>query len=178
MSEKGYRLVRTGKLIYEFEESVPGKHIYSVDFVAHKSNAELKAYKQFLEDIGYQVMTKNANLNWSVGKIRLRPYGDRFGKIATSPGNYNKEILIVQKENDGSPFELHTTVEDKISYYKSQRNAYLSILLLSGFLFFWNSFKVNVLTFIILAILVLTAFPTMALQKRLWVLIKQSSLSE
>lgn len=173
MSQKGYRLMRTGKLIYEFEKCDTNKYTYYVDFVAHKSNAELKTYKRFLEDIGYQVITKNANLNWSVGKIRLRPYGNEFGKVATSPGNYNKELLIVEKETDGKPFDLHTTVQDKISYYTSQRNAYLSILLLSLSLFLWNCFITNVLALSAFAILVfatLAAFPTMAFQKRLWAL--------
>lgn len=181
MSEKGYRLVRTGKLIYEFEECKHNKYVYCVDFVAHKSNTELKAYKLFLEDIGYKVISKNANLNWSVGKIRLRPYGDGLGKIATSPGNYNKELLIVEKENDRKPFELHTTIEDKLSYYRIQRNAYLSLLLLSIFVFLFNGFGMTVLTIgssILGVLALLVACPTILLQKKCNNLKKQLNLEE
>lgn len=89
MSNQGYRLVHSGKLIYEFEECEKGMYCYCVDFVAHKSNKELEAYKQFMDEIGYHVLSKNADLNWSFGKIRLRPYGQGYGKIATSFTNYN-----------------------------------------------------------------------------------------
>lgn len=180
MSEKGYHLVRTGRLIYEFEECIPYKYIYCVDFVAHKSYGELKEYKQFLKDIGYQVISKNANLNWSVGKVRWRPYGDGFGKIATSPGNYNKELLIVKKENDRKPFELHTTIEDKMFYYKVQRNAYLSLFLLTIFLFSWVYYKTSQITIynsVILVFAFLLLFPTVLLQKRYTHLRKQSMLN-
>lgn len=180
MSKKGYRLKHTGKLIYNFEECESNKYIYCVDFVAHNSNKELKNYKQFLEDIGYRVMNKNANLNWSAGKIRLRFYGDRYGKIATSPGNYNKELLIVEKENDNKPFELHTTIEDKISYYKIQRNAYLTILLLISFIFLVNyimsSLTVNNIG--ILLIIILSSIPTILVQREINILKKQSNLNE
>lgn len=181
MSKKGYRLLRTGRLIYEFEECESNEYVYCVDFVAHKSNTELKAYKQFLQDIGYRVISKNANLNWSIGKIRLRPYGVGFGKIATSPGNYNKELLIVEKENNKKPFELHTTIDDKISYFRVQRNAYLSILLLTALLFLWDYYRTAALTtdnVIILALTVLAAIPTVLLHRKLKDLKIVSNLNE
>ena len=33
MSEKGYRLVRTGKLLYEFEKCKPDEVTYFVEFI-------------------------------------------------------------------------------------------------------------------------------------------------
>lgn len=181
MCKKGYRLVHAGKLIYAFEACECGQYVYAVDFVAQKSAAELRAYKQFLEEFGYRVMSKNANLNWSFGKVRLRPYGDGWGKVATSPGNYNKELLIVEKANDKKPFELHTTVEDQRAYYTVQRNAYLSLLLLFIVLFLWNYCTADVFTaahFVVLIFALLAFFPTMLLQKRLWQLQKQQTLTE
>ncbi|QSX05530.1 DUF2812 domain-containing protein [Sedimentibacter sp. zth1] len=135
MSSKGYRLINVGKLIYEFEKCKPNEYQYYIDFVAEKSVSELNNYKNFLEQIGYTVFSKNINLNWSYGKIVFRPYGKGMGKLATSPGTYNKELLIVEKKHDGKPFELHTTKEDRINFYKKQRNACLTVSFLTLILF-------------------------------------------
>ena len=181
MSSKGYRLVKTGKLIFEFEKCDPNKYQYYVDFVAHKSNSEVKKYKKFLEEIGYKVMTKNANLNWSFGKVRLRLYGKGSGKIATSSGNFNKEFLIIEKPNDGKSFELHTTVGDKIAYYMPQRNAYLSLFLLILFLFIWKWIVMGELiasTWLILVFSGITMIPAIAYQKRIKFLQKKSNINE
>ena len=40
------------------------------------------------------------------------------------------EILIVEKTNDGKPFELHTSYDDKEKYYRNLRNPWLFLLLL------------------------------------------------
>ena len=37
MAEKGYRLVKTGKLEYVFNECEPGKYVYSVEYVGDRS---------------------------------------------------------------------------------------------------------------------------------------------
>ena len=36
--------------------------------------------------------------------------------------------MIVEKVNDGKPFELHTSYEDKEAYYRNLRNPWLLIL--------------------------------------------------
>lgn len=146
MAEKGYRLVRTGKLSYEFKECKPGEYQYCIDFVAGKSFHKVKDYKAFLEELGYKVFYKNVNLNFSIGKVRWRPYGKGTGQIAVNPGNYNKELLIVEKKNDGRPFKLHTTNEDKISYYKTLRNAYLTMVILFVILFIVSFFQAQSLS--------------------------------
>lgn len=169
MASQGYRLVKTGKVMYEFEACKPNQYVYCIDFVAHKSMHELTEYKQFLETIGYRVMSKNINMNWSIGHIRVRPYGEGSGKVATSPGTYNKELLIVEKVNDEKPFQLHTTLEDQLAYYTFERNAYLSSVLLALFLFLWiiftSSFQMQYLLFLILGIIM--AIPTLLLQKEI-----------
>lgn len=73
MADSGYRLVKTGKLIYEFQECEPSKYVYYVDFVGEKSYKKLEEYKLFLNDIGYNTFSKNINLNWNLGKISVRP---------------------------------------------------------------------------------------------------------
>lgn len=169
MAQKGYRLVRTGMLCYEFEACIPNSYVYCVDFVAHKSYAELTSYQLFLQEFGYRVISKNTNINWSMGKLRWRPYGEKSGKLATSPGNYNKELLIVEKVYDQKPFELHTTAEDKLSYYKVQRNAYLSLFLLTMMLFLCLCIKTAHLTIfacVIFVIACLLASPIILFQRK------------
>lgn len=117
MSEKGYRLVRTGKLLYEFEKCKPDEVTYCVEFIGKKSKESSIDYANFLEDMGYKVFFKNINLNYSVGKVRWRPWAERGGRIATNTTTFNREILIVEKANDGKPFELHTSYDDKEKYY-------------------------------------------------------------
>ena len=123
MVAKGLRLVRCGKLMYEFEQCTPGEYQYCVEFVGDKSYAKQKDYKGFLERMGYRVLRKNINLNYSLGKARFKLWADGAGKLATSPGSYNKELLILEKKNDGKPFDLHTDTEDLAVYYGNIRNS-------------------------------------------------------
>lgn len=130
MAHNGFRLVHTGKISYTFETCRPDAYQYCLEFTAHQSDARRRDYQEFLEGVGYRVLHKNMNLNYSIGKVRWRPYGHGKGQIAVSPGGYNRELFIVEKENDGKPFELHTAAEDKIDYYRPLRNAYLCLLVL------------------------------------------------
>ena len=129
MSQKGYRLVRTGTLLYEFEKCKPDEVTYCVEFIGEKSKDNATDYANFLEDMGYKVFFKNINLNYSVGKLRLRPWAEMGGRIATNATTFNRELLIVEKANDGKPFELHTSYADKEKYYRNLRNPWLFLLL-------------------------------------------------
>ena len=118
MASQGYRLVRTEKLLYDFET---------------KENAE--NYKSFLEnEMGYKVMFKNINLNYSVGKVRYRPWAENGGRMATNSTTFNRELLIIERENDEKPFVLHTSYDDMISYYKILQKPWLYMLILFGIL--------------------------------------------
>lgn len=130
MSEKGYRLIRTGKMLYEFEECKPNQVKYCVEFIGQKSKDNAKDYHDFLEDMGYKVFYKSINLNYSIGKVRWRPWAEKGGRIATNATTFNRELLIVEKANDGKPFELHTSYEDKESYYSNLRNPWLLMVLM------------------------------------------------
>ena len=130
MSEKGYRLVRTGKMLYEFEECKSNQVRYCIEFIGQKSKDNAKDYYNFLEDMGYKVFCKNINLNYSVGKVRWRPWAEKGGRIATNATTFSRELLIVEKENDGKPFGLHTSYEDKEKYYSNLRNPWLLIFLM------------------------------------------------
>ena len=142
MASDGWRLIRTGKMSYEFESCDPGKVQYAVEFIADKSQKNAEDYKAFLEGCGYKVWYKNANLSYSVGKVRWRPWAEAGGQITTSWTTYNKELLIVEKENDGKPFELHTTFDDKIGFLKKWRNVWLTytaMFFLMGILFLFQT---------------------------------------
>ena len=97
MAKKGYRLIRAGKLFYEFEECKPGQVQYCVEFIGQKSKESAADYARFLEDCGYHVFFKNINLNWSVGKAVVRPWADKGGRIATNSTTFNLQLLIVEK---------------------------------------------------------------------------------
>ncbi len=126
MSAKGYRLVRTGKLLYEFEPCRPDEYRYCVEFIAEMPRPKAEDYRTFLEDMGYTVFYKNANLSYSIGKVRWRPWAEDGARLATNATTFNRELLIVEKKNDGKPFELHTTNEDLLRYTKKLRNPWLS----------------------------------------------------
>jgi len=132
MADRGYRLIRTGKLEYEFETCPPGAYRYQVEYIGDKSMQSAADYAAFLEDCGYRVFYKNINLNWSAGKMVARPWAAPGGRLATSETTFNRELLIVEKENDGVPFQLHTTHEDTQNYYRRLRKPWLYLLLVSA----------------------------------------------
>ncbi len=125
MAAKGFRLVGTTRLAYDFTRCEPSQFAYKVEYVGEKSYNQAKEYQQFLHEMGLRTFAKNMKLNYSLGKIQWRPYAQGRGMIATSPGSINRELLIVEKQADGKPFELHTDQGDLISYYRNIRRAYL-----------------------------------------------------
>ncbi len=131
MAAEGYRLLRTGKLIYEFEKCAPGQYQYRIEFIGQKSKEAASEYAHFLEGCGYRIFFKNINLNYSFGKAVARPWAEKGGRVATTATTLNRELLIVEKENDGRVFELHTTYEDKAAYYKQLRRPWLYLFLVS-----------------------------------------------
>lgn len=172
MAQKGYRLVRTKKLLYEFEQCKPGQVQYCVEFIGQKSKDGAAEYHDFLEDMGYKVFYKNINLSCTVGKVRLRPWAEKGGLIATSATTYNRELLIVEKESNGKSFELHTAYEDRERYCKTLRNPYLCLSVVfaaSGVLmqsWIWGIFAVPCLV------------PVFFYQRELLRLKKQAKLKE
>ena len=178
MAQKGYRLVKVGKLLYEFESCTPGQYQYAVEFVADKSKKDSQGYKEFLEGCGYKVFYKNINLNYSIGKVRFRPWAEGSGKIATNSTTFNKELLIVEKENDGKPFELHTTANDRIEYLKKWRNVwftYFAMFALMGVLF---AFSAPIASIFLGSIGILTLIPIIMYQIKIGKIKKQIETEE
>lgn len=129
MAAGGYKLIRTEKMLYEFEKCRPHEMQYCVEFIGEKSKDNACDYHDFLEDLGYTVFYKNMNINYSIGKVRCRPWAEKGGRVATNATTFNREILIVGKENDGKIFELHTTFADRIRYYQTLRNPWLFLFI-------------------------------------------------
>ncbi len=135
MAECGYRLKKCGRMTYTFNECKPNEYEYAIEFVGDKAYSKAKDYRLYLEDMGFRTFTKNINLNLSYGKVRWRPYAKGMGQISTSPGGFNKELLILEKKRDGKPFELYTNVSDKLNTYKTVRRTYAwSVLSMLGLL--------------------------------------------
>lgn len=132
MSAKGFRLIRTGKLLYEFESCSSNEFQYRVEFIGQRSHANAEDYRCFLEDIGYKVFYKNINLNYSIGKVNVRPWAEKGGRIATNSTTYNRELLIIEKENDGKPFEIYTSLKDRMWYYRQLQNPWIYFLAVFG----------------------------------------------
>lgn len=139
----GWRLIDCGRLHYDFERCQPGEYHYCMDFIAEKSLSEARKYREFLEDLGYRVLQKPLNVNYSIGKVRWRPWAKGGGQIATNPGSFNKELLIVEQPGDASDCPLHTTLEDRIAYYGRMRWMWLWVSLLCAFGVAINWFKLG-----------------------------------
>ena len=84
-------------MLYEFEECSPDEVTYCVEFIGEKSKENATDYADFFGGYGYKVFFKNINLNYSVGKVRLRPWAEMGGCIATNATTFNRELLIVEK---------------------------------------------------------------------------------
>ncbi len=143
MSAKGYRLTKTGKLTYDFDECDPDKYVYTVEYVGDRSFEECEEYKAFLESCGYRVFYKNINLDYSVYKVTYRPWADKGGRVSSTAKNstFNKELMIVEKENDGKPFELHTETSDRIDYYRRLLRPwnFAAFIALLALILFWGA---------------------------------------
>ncbi|MDE7326633.1 MAG: DUF2812 domain-containing protein [Lachnospiraceae bacterium] len=172
MAAKGLRLISTGKMLYEFEECSPGQFQYRVEFIGQKSKKDAAEYRNFLEDMGYRVFFKNINLNYSAGKVVYCPWAEKGGRISTTSTTYNRELLIVEKEDDGKPLELHTTLEDKQNYYKTMRRP-----MLFGFLF-WGTFAVIMKVWWVGILSAIFLIPLISCQLELARIAKQAKLTE
>lgn len=92
--------------------------------------------------------------------------------MTTSQTTYNRELLIVEKENDGKPFELHTSWEDRVEYYRSIRNPWLTLfVMLALFAVFYGSWQ-----FCLWALLI--AVPVLFYQYQMIQAKKESELRE
>lgn len=172
MGKKGCRLIRTGKLLYEFDCRSTDEVQYCVDFIGEKSTQHAEEYRDLLEDMGYRVFYKPINLNYSFGKIRWRPWANAGGRIASNSTTFNKEILIIEKDSDRIPWEIHTTFEDKLNYIRSIKNSWLFAFVAFGV----GALLSRLWVFGCMAIIAL--FPVIVYQAEMYRLKKQLEIKE
>ena len=92
MSEKGYRLIRAEKMLYEFEACKPDQVKYCVEFIAQKSKANASDYHEFLEGMGCNGVQREHNKKLNNGLPILhkvppkRDYGRYFCIMAEKGG--------------------------------------------------------------------------------------------
>lgn len=180
MARDGWHLINTAKLSYDFEPCKPDEYEYRIEFIAQMSMPESKKYRDFLKDMGYDVLYKNFNLDWNTGKFQWRPFGKGMGQLSTSPGTFNRELLIVGKKKDGKPFELHSTNADKADYLKVLRNAWLSAALLLLAFAVWKCLSEwgSVTSLVMCAAFILSLFPVFLYQRQIRYLNKSSQIQE
>ena len=133
MADEGWRLVGTTISGYEFEECEKGKYRYKVVYIADRSKESAEEYMKALEACGYRVIYKNANLDYSVGKVEYRAWAEEGGRVATEKTTLHKELLIIEKENDGTAFELCATYEQRYDSYNRLRMGGLVGLIIALF---------------------------------------------
>ena len=132
MSDKGYQLLCTTKTMYEFAECEPSMYRYRVEFIGNRSKQSAEEYVATLESYGYRVHFKNINLNYSVGKCEYRPWAEKGGQWATEETTLHRELLIIEKKNDGQPFELCSSLADRLLRNSKVRTIWLLLGFIMG----------------------------------------------
>lgn len=127
MAKDGYRLnaISFGGMIYEFEESDKPKE-YHVQYIGNLSNNERKEYEDMLNDMGYEHINAPLNTgNFSLGKVRVRAFNPINSSIATNPGMFSREILIIGRDKDDGEFNIFSDRESEMEDFNNRRNMYL-----------------------------------------------------
>lgn len=101
MGSENLKLIKVGKLRYDFE-AAKDKYIFRVINTMRLSKDKREELIESLNKLGYETFNKNINLDWSKYKVNYQGQG----VIGTKPGNIDKELLIVQKKDDGKPFDI------------------------------------------------------------------------
>lgn len=140
-SAEGLKLSKAGRFFYEFEKCKTNQYQYAVDYIGNNSNDNRKEYERFLDEVGIKYYEKPMNIGqFSIGKVKCRPYANKGGKVATSWGMINRELLILEKENNGKPFNIYSNVEDKIQALKERRKPHIYMLIFALLMVGYNTF--------------------------------------
>jgi hypothetical protein len=138
---EGLRLLKVGRFFYEFEKCKTNQYQYAVDYIGNNSNTQRKEYESFLDEVGIKYFEKPLNIGqFSIGKVKCRPYANKGGRVATSWGMINRELLIIEKENNGKPFNIYSNIEDKIQALKERRKPHIYLLIMVLLMAGYNTF--------------------------------------
>lgn len=140
MAEDGWRLVDANRCKYTFTPCEKGEYLYRIDFVGGKSKAQLEEYLALLPELGITPLFKPLNAGQhSLWRVRWRPYGGKAGSLATSNGTLGRELLLLEKRNDGKPFQVYSDTKGQIAVLRQQLMAYLAAVVMLGLIFLFGS---------------------------------------
>lgn len=126
---EGLKLSKVGRFFYEFKKCKPGQYQYAVDYIGNLSNKQRQEYEGFLDEVRIGYYEKPLNLGqYSLGRVKYRPYANQGGKLATSRGMINKELLILERETTGESFAIYNNVKDKIIALKERMKPHYYLL--------------------------------------------------
>lgn len=114
---EGMRLVKVGRNGYTFENCGDERYVYSVEFIGGMSEKLFQNYTKFLKQAGYGFFSKGLNMDGGLGPMRRRPFGESLDP-EEAPGVYGAELLILEKEEDGLPFELSVDHAAQLDYLR------------------------------------------------------------
>ncbi|MBA4535988.1 DUF2812 domain-containing protein [Bacillus aquiflavi] len=138
---EGLKLFKVGRFFYEFKKCKPGQYQYAVDYIGNFSNKQRKDYERFLDEMRICYYEKPLNLGqFSLGRVKYRPYANRGGKLATSGRMIDRELLILERENSGKPFTIFTNVKDKIASLKERKKPHYYLLIFILFMELYINF--------------------------------------
>jgi hypothetical protein len=104
MAERGYRLKKCGKMTYTFDACNPGDMSTPLSLLVTNPIPRQRIIARYLEEMGFRTLTKNINLNFFLWQGKDGDICKGMGQITTSPGSYNKELLIAEKKKGRKTF--------------------------------------------------------------------------
>ena len=128
IARKGWRLEEVNHHNYQFVGSAK-KINYDIDVLWDKSIDEINEYTDFLHKMGCKTFRDGLNQNLSLGRVKYRAGGNRWGHFDNNRGKLNREILIIEKENE---VPIYTSKDDIYQYYKHRSDIYLFPTFLAG----------------------------------------------
>lgn len=147
MAQRGYRLSRITSLglVYEFEKT-DVEYEYKVQYIGYMANDERIEYEGFLKDLDYGFWIAALNTaQVSFGRAKYRPFARRGGKIATSPGMINKELIIIERKASDSEFKVFSDVQSSLEDLRFRRRSYIYLLgMIAAFMalgYYFNNIK-------------------------------------
>jgi hypothetical protein len=104
LSHEGYHLVKVSSFGYTFEECERDAYSYEIIYRGFQRREFSEPYMDQLLDSGYNVFIKGLNRNLSSEILKDKQNKGRLYNPKFSPRNGFKEVLIIEKRNDGKPF--------------------------------------------------------------------------
>jgi len=136
MAEKGYRLVEVSTFGYRFERCLKSEYIYEVIYRGYRRKEVSIPYINRLLDSGYNVFIKGLNRTMSSEKLKLKHGLGEVYNPKFSPRDGYKDVLIIEKKNDGKTFEWISPKDNNLRDLKYMRAIALGLTILFIVLFF------------------------------------------